>query len=257
MFAIGTGTGPYSVLDKVQCDVRFKHYNFEVSVNMTSSLVTINPLASSTHDMDPTSAAIGIGFGTIPQLVMRQVTFLLMVNTNLYTSVLGNMFLSNIMNVATARNGSVNDTSVILEGISSSLESMIDDILVGIGSAQLEIAGTTSGVIANATIATMRLGDFQYAVTVTVLNFLAVIVYLVECVCTRGWKGMPVFDHNDIASTGVIVVVSWGGPEVGDAVAAAHKVNGTLWLGDARNMAGGQTRMTLVNQRSLLGYVGA
>jgi hypothetical protein len=85
-----------------------------------------------------------------------------MVNTNLYTSVLGNMFLSNIMNVATARNGSVNDTSVILEGISSSLESMIDDILVGIGSAQLKIArrnssvvNATSGVIANATIATI------------------------------------------------------------------------------------------------------
>ncbi|KAJ7928259.1 hypothetical protein B0H13DRAFT_1860694 [Mycena leptocephala] len=195
--------------------------------------------------MDPTSAAIGIGFGTIPQLVMRQVTFLSMVNTNLYTSVLGNMFLSNIMNVATARNGSVNDTSVILE-----LESMIDDILVGIGSAQLEIAGgnssvvnATSGIIANATIATMRVGNFQHAVTVTVLNFLVVIVYLVECVRTRGWKGMPMLDYNDIAS--VIVVVSRSGPEVGDAVAAAHKVNGTLWLGDARNMAGGQTRMTL------------
>ncbi|KAJ7928246.1 hypothetical protein B0H13DRAFT_1860683 [Mycena leptocephala] len=70
MFAIATGTGPYTVLDKVQCDVRFKPYNFEVSVNMTSSLVTINPLASSTHDMDPTSAAIDIGFGTTPQLVM-------------------------------------------------------------------------------------------------------------------------------------------------------------------------------------------
>jgi hypothetical protein len=106
MFAIATGTGPYSVLDKAPCDVHFKPYNFEVSVNMTSSLVTINPLASSTHDMDPTSAAIDIGFGTIPQRVMRQVTFLSMVNTNLYTSVLGNMFLSNIMNVATARNGS-------------------------------------------------------------------------------------------------------------------------------------------------------
>ncbi|KAJ7912279.1 hypothetical protein B0H13DRAFT_1874956 [Mycena leptocephala] len=154
------------------------------------------------------------------------------------------------MNVATARNGSVNDTSVILEGISSSLESMIDDILVGIGSAQLEIAGrnssvvnATSSVIANATIATMRLGDFQYAVAVTVLNFLVMIVHLVECVCSRRWKGMPVFDYNDIAS--VIVPVSRGGPEVGDAVAAAHKVNGTLWLRDARNMAGGQTRVTL------------
>jgi hypothetical protein len=89
----------------------------------------------------------------------------------------------------------LNDTSVILEGISSSLESMIDDILVGIGSAQLEIAGrnssvvnATSGIIANATIATMRVGDFQYAVTATVLNFLVVIVYLVECVRTRRWK---------------------------------------------------------------------
>ena len=215
MFAIATGTGPYSVLDKVQCDVRFKPYNFGVSVNMTSSLVTINPLASSTHDMDPTSATIDIGFGNIPQLVMRQVTFLSMVNTNLYTSVLGNMFLSNIMNVATARNGSVNDTSVILEGISSSLESMIDDILVGIGSAQLEIAGrnssvvnATSGVIANATIATMWVGDFQYAVAVTVLNFFGVIVYLVECVRTRGWKGMPVFDYNDIASVIVVVCIT-------------------------------------------------
>lgn len=101
--------------------------------------------------------------------------------------------MSNIVNVATVQNSSVNDTSVILEGISTALESMIDDILVGFASAQPEIAGRNTSVVnatvdalTDVTIATMRMGKFQYVVGIAALNFLIVAVYFVECGRTRG-----------------------------------------------------------------------
>ncbi|KAJ7113213.1 hypothetical protein C8R44DRAFT_882218 [Mycena epipterygia] len=235
MFGIAAGTGPYNVLNNIQCDVNFTPHNFEVAVNISSSLIT------------------GIGFGVIPQSMLRQVTYLSMLNNNLYDSVLGNVFLSNIENVATVHNASTNNTSVILEGISTSLESMIDNLLVGVASAQLEIAGSqvqntaarnaTTSAATSVTVPAMRLGKFQYVVAITTLNFLIVVVFLGECLRTRGWKGMPLFDYNDIAS--VVVAASKGGRELGDAVVVAHKADGTTWSGDPGEMAGGKTRMTL------------
>ncbi|KAF8162244.1 hypothetical protein K438DRAFT_1775950 [Mycena galopus ATCC 62051] len=235
------------VLDKVQCDVNFAPYNFEISVNSTNALISVTPLASSTRDMDPTSID---GSGIIAEMVMRQVTFLSMINTNLYTSVLGNVFMSNIVNVATVQNSSVNDTSAILEGISTARESMIDNILVGFASAQLEIAGGNMSVVnatvdalTDVTIATMRIGKFQYVVGIAALNFLIVAVYFGECGRTRGCRGLPPFDYTDIAS--VMVAVSRGGGELGKCVTRAHKVAGSGWLGDAGGMAGGEKRITL------------
>ncbi|KAF8188896.1 hypothetical protein K438DRAFT_1972079 [Mycena galopus ATCC 62051] len=123
IFAIATGNGSYDVLDKVQCEVHFTPFTFDVFVNMTSLAITVIPLVNSTIDMDPTSSQFGAQLGVIPQIIMRQVTFLSMMNTNLYTSVLGTVFMSSIANVAAARNTSTNDTATIMEAISTSLES--------------------------------------------------------------------------------------------------------------------------------------
>jgi hypothetical protein len=127
---------------------------------------------------------------------------------------------------------------------------MIDDILVGFASAQLEIAGRNMSVVnatvdalTDVTIATMRMGKFQYVVGIAALNFLIVAVYFGECGRTRGWRGLSLFDYTDIAS--VMVAVSRGGGELGNCVTRAHKVVGSVWLGDAGGMAGGEMRMTL------------
>ena len=56
MFAIATGNGQYNTLDKVQCEAHFIPHIFQVSVNISSSVIQVNPLANSTNDMDPSAA---------------------------------------------------------------------------------------------------------------------------------------------------------------------------------------------------------
>jgi hypothetical protein len=46
-FAIATGNGPYNVLDKIQCEVHFTPFTFDVFVNMTSLSITVTPLVNS------------------------------------------------------------------------------------------------------------------------------------------------------------------------------------------------------------------
>ncbi|KAJ7212270.1 hypothetical protein GGX14DRAFT_622866 [Mycena pura] len=246
IFAIATGNGPYDVLDKVQCEAHFTPFTFDVFVDMTSLAITVTPLANSTIDMDPTSSQFGSQLGAIPQLIMREVTFLSMMNTNLYTSALGNAFMSSIANVAAMWNTSMNDTATIMEAISTSLESMIDDILVAYGSAQLEIGGAQLASMATETttkqiLPAMRIGSFQY---VGAVNVLILGIYLAELLRTRGWRDMPVFDYNDIFS--VVVAASRGGRELGDAVVEAHTFVGTLLSSSTRALAWSFAEYTVV-----------
>ncbi|KAJ7768073.1 hypothetical protein DFH07DRAFT_954640 [Mycena maculata] len=174
IFAIATGNGSYNVLDKVQCEVHFTPFMFDVFVNMTSLAITVTPLASSTVDMDPTSSQFGPELGAIPQNMMRQVTFLSMMNTNLYTSALGAVL------------------STIMEAISTSLESMVDDILVAYGSAQLEIGAVQAASMATETptqqiLPAMRIGSFQYVVAVVAVNVLVVGTELAEWLGRMAW----------------------------------------------------------------------
>ncbi|KAJ7198998.1 hypothetical protein GGX14DRAFT_401629 [Mycena pura] len=257
MFGIATGTGEYTVLDRVQCEAFFTPQDFQVSVNMTSSLITVTPLGNSTVDIDPSAPTYGAGFGLIPQFIVDQVTYLSQGITGIYSSAMGDTFISNIQNAALAHNSSVNDTSIVLEGISSSLESMIDDLLLSVASAQLEIAWNDSAVADSAntaftdvTVAAMRVGTFPYVVIIATLNFLIVAIYLVEFARTRAWRGLPLFDYTDIAS--VVVAVSRGGQELGASVASAHQNKGIVWKGDSGNMEGADTRMTLRSHHAIL-----
>jgi hypothetical protein len=249
MLAVATGNGTYDVLDKIQCDIHFTPSIFGVLVDTTAAVISVTPLGNSS-DIDPTSANYGAGFGVIPQTALTGITSFSMTNTDLYTSVLGNVFLSNIADIAMARNTAPTDASVVLEGMEASLESMLDDILVGFSSAQLQIAGknasapnSTIGSATTVTMAAMRVGKLPYLIGVSVLNFLVVAVYLFECFRTRHWRGMPLFDHNDIAS--VVVAASKGGTALGDAVLGVHREKWEPWTGNSGRMRGGQTRIRL------------
>ncbi|KAJ7117623.1 hypothetical protein C8R44DRAFT_567196, partial [Mycena epipterygia] len=223
MFAMAAaGPGIYSTLDKVQCEAYFIPQMFQVLVNVTTSLITVNPVANSTLDMDPSSATYGAGLGWLVQFILQQVTQFSTGGTGIDSSPLGDSFLSNIQNVALANNASINDTSVIMDGISSSLESIIDDLLLGMASAQIEIAWNNSGVVeatttaaTTVTVPAMGLGNLQYVVIIATLNFLVVVVYFLEFVRTRAWQGLPLFDYNDIAS--LVVAVSRDGQQISAA----------------------------------------
>ncbi|KAJ7636332.1 hypothetical protein FB45DRAFT_828647 [Roridomyces roridus] len=225
IFAFATGDGPYNVLNQVQCEVQFNPSKFDVSVNMTSRAINVTLLPeSSVEDMDPTSSQFGVGLGSIAQLTMRQVTFLSMMNTNLYTSALGTVFMTSIENLATEHSTAVNDTDTVMAAVAASLESMIDDVLVGIGSAQLEIGALSSSSMITAVstqqiLPAMRIGERRYIAAIGALNALVLCIFLVELWRTRGWLALPVFDYNDLPT--VVMAASRGrdgGEKMGDGL---------------------------------------
>ncbi|KAK7036333.1 hypothetical protein R3P38DRAFT_3184115 [Favolaschia claudopus] len=227
-FAIATGDGVYSTLNKTQCEAVFIPQRFQISVNMTTSLITVEPIGNSSVEVDPSSGTYGMGLGLLPQWIIIQATYLSRGITGPFTSALADAFISNTENVALAQDASANDTSIILKGTSTALESIIDDLLVQIASAQLEIAWRDSGVLDAATststlvtVAAMRLGTLQYIILAASLNFLIVLVYVEELIRTRAWHGLQAFDYTDIVN--VIVAVSRGGENIALAVTAEQK----------------------------------
>ncbi|KAJ7161778.1 hypothetical protein C8R43DRAFT_1233401 [Mycena crocata] len=250
MFATATGNKTYNALDKVQCETQFIPQIFQVSVNISSCVIQVEPIANSTTDMDPSAATYGAGLGLIPRGIVAAISSLCSTTTALYNSAMGDSFISNIQNVATTRNASVDDTSVILDGVSTALESMIDDVLLAWASAQIEIAwkqndvtAATTTTVPTVTIATMHVGKFLYVAIVAAVNFLIVAAYFVELLRTRAWRGMPVFDYNDVAS--MAVAASMGGTQLGAAVAFAHENVGNAWTGAPGEMEGANAKISL------------
>lgn len=130
MIATGnTQNGTYLALNQTQCSVEFIPTLFDVSVNLSSSVITVYRAASA-PDMDPTAqhsakftawrchtlpdtlasfqnstAGCGIytaqgqpGLGNIGTRALRQLNDLSVLDTSLHTSSLGEMFLSLIQN---------------------------------------------------------------------------------------------------------------------------------------------------------------
>ena len=83
----------YGFLDKVQCEVAFTARQFHVVVDTKQKFITVTKGNSLSTDeevqFDPTTAISGSGLGLIVQRAMRQVMTLAMINTSVYTSVLG------------------------------------------------------------------------------------------------------------------------------------------------------------------------
>ncbi|CAD6572545.1 MAG: hypothetical protein ASARMPRED_005446 [Alectoria sarmentosa] len=130
MIATGnTQGGPYLTLNQTQCSVAFIPTLFDISVNLSSSVITVDR-ADSAPDMDPTAqpnatftawrchtlldtlaslenSTTGCGnytaqgqpgLGNIATRALRQLNDLSVLDTSLHTSSLGEMFLSLIQN---------------------------------------------------------------------------------------------------------------------------------------------------------------
>ncbi|KAK6981541.1 hypothetical protein R3P38DRAFT_2808021 [Favolaschia claudopus] len=248
-FAIATSDGEYSTLNQTQCEATFVPQRFQILVNMTSSLITVEPIGNSSVEIDPSSVTYGTGLGLLPQLIILQATYLSRGISGPYTAALADAILSNTENVALAQNASANDTRIILKGTSTALESILDDLLVQIASAQLEIAWRDSGVSNAATststlvtVAAMRLGTLRYIILAASLNFLIMLIYVEELIRTRAWRGLQEFDYTDLSN--IIVAVSRGGNDIALVVTAEEKEHNILPQ-NLNHTVGGDTKLLL------------
>jgi hypothetical protein len=210
LFAIAAGQTPgnYTILNTTQCEVIFTPSQFRVSVSTTDRLINVTLQNATAPDMDPTTAKGKSGLGVIAQTVMRSQTLLSMINTSLYTSVLGNMFISNINNAQAAQAAGfipkdLDSKSVALHAIEQSLESLIDDTLLAYSSAQLYQmmeTHTAKPVEVEARINAIRIGKNIYIILTATINFIIVAMFLEETIRTRGWAKLQRFDFRNLSS---------------------------------------------------------
>jgi hypothetical protein len=229
--AVGETPGPYTSLQNIQCEATFTPMNFSVNVNTDELVTTVTPVGPA-DDIDPTSSITGPGQGVLIQETMMSLTQVSMINTDSYTSIVGDAFLSEIANVAVATNAPLNGTAAVMTGMARAFESMIDDILSAYSSAQLMIAGSDrpetsrTATDVSAAINAVQFGDRKYIYTILVLNGSLILLLAVEAIRTRVWRDLPAFDSRDVKS--VIVGSYIGSAGAGQTMIVSHAVSGNL-----------------------------
>ncbi|EON70093.1 hypothetical protein W97_09359 [Coniosporium apollinis CBS 100218] len=244
--AVGKKSGPYTSLKHIQCEVTFMPRNFSVNVDTDELVITVTPVGPA-DEIDPTSSITGPGQGVLIQETMMSLTQVSMINTDSYTSVVGDALLSEIANVAVATNAPLNGTAAVMNGMARALESMIDDILGAYSSAQLMIAGSDqpetsrTATDVSAAIRAVQIGNKEYIYAIMVINGLLILLFVAETIRTRGWRNLPAFDYQDIKS--VIV-----GSYIGSAGAGQTMIVSHAWKGDSSDTLAGAIQVQLVDR---------
>ena len=220
----------YAKLNKTQCSITLTPALFAVRVNTTSKIITVDRKPDPATDINPA--------GRIACSSSRVVVQLCLINTSLYTSTLGDMFVSNIESVRSQKNTSTNDTEDTMAGISESLTFIIDDALLAYGSAQLMIAQDSTIVTAMVDFRALRVGDRKYINAIGIFNLCIVLLFLMATLLTNGWKGLLRFNYVDVKT--VVVGTSMGGNAIGIAAREVHQSKESVWTGDGADRIVGQ-----------------
>lgn len=237
LFSIAAGKN-YDYLNGMQCNVTFSPTNFSVNVNLTQRTIAVTPLPPHmpVKDINPDGGLINI--------TMRMLTSFSQQNAcNLYTSIIGSTFQSNIKNLNASRKATpnasrINNTAINLQGVEDSLNSMLDNVLLAYSSAQLMVAHDYYQVPTTALVLSVRVGEPKYIYSISTINFLVVLLFLLEAIRTKGWNGLKKFDFMDIKS--VVIGTSMGGTAIANAVRRAYAPDHGRWDGSAADSVAGK-----------------
>ena len=208
-YAIATGKA-YAAFNSTQCTVDFIPTNFAVSVNRTNSTIEVIPQdaldpAIATEDIDPTKSLVSITMRMLTSFSQHHAC-------DVYTSLVGNTFQSNVQSTNPRFDAATNSTwnqSQTLRSVEDTLTSMLDNSLLAFSSAQLMIANDTTPAKATVSLSAVRIGKSVYIYILAGMNFAILLLCLVESIRTRNWTGLSKFDYSNIKD--VIVSTSKGG----------------------------------------------
>jgi hypothetical protein len=255
--------GAYDTLNKVQCEVQFAPSVFRVdvdypakSINVTNIPFDLTPWGSK-GGMELNHRLIGLlpagnyAFGSgdfvdpsgaLRENAFMQLSYASVTMSSLYTSVLGNAFVSNYKSVARS-NGHANPTPAdILTGVQRSIEAVIDASLLSFGASQLLLAKETKPQGAEVASVVAKLGESRYVFAAFGLNTLLIFMFIFEIYSTKLWAAAPRFNVLDIKTALLI------GPRVQSASFSAM-IEG--WDGDATNRRIGMMRVKMMSCGSI------
>lgn len=269
------GGSNYFILNQTQCTVEFIPANFTIGVDVVQKVinVTVENNGTGIIDMDPTTSngrfsEYGClrenredcnyhmytgrrGLGLIASQVMKGITSLSRINTSLWTSVVGDALYDNIGSAKAAQSHNLTDPTLSdddlnLHAITTSVESIIDDILLGLSSSQIVIANSTKPTPAIAQVGAIRLGQASSIYAIAIVNLLLITLSVYELIRTHGWRHLRVFDYCDVKS--VIIATSLGGSAIAEYSNSEHKIAGVEWVGDPADRIAGNIQVKLAHE---------
>lgn len=119
----------------------------------------------------------------------------------------------------------------VLSGVEDTLTSMLDNSLLAFATAQLMIANDTYPVPAALSVSAIRIGSRAYIEITAAINFIIILVCILEPVRTQGWKDLSTFDPTDTKS--VTISASRGGSRVAEEARKLLERKGTGRVDDA------------------------
>ncbi|CZR51078.1 uncharacterized protein PAC_00953 [Phialocephala subalpina] len=225
----------YTSLNNTQCHVSMTPRHFTVRVSVKRGLIVVVPLNSSVQNGTNPRQIVNGAFTTVASLSN--------VASTKFTSAIGNMLKSNILNVNLQKQPGETNDGITLRGIAESMEVVTDDALVAYSSAQMMLADKSTQVPIAIIVKALSIGTGPYIYTVAGINAFILLLVTFEAVRARGWKGMPRFNYMSVKST--IVSSSMGGNEVGSKAEEAHKSAGQTWSGNANDRKNGDIAVRL------------
>ncbi|MCJ1358082.1 MAG: hypothetical protein MMC33_008080 [Icmadophila ericetorum] len=170
---------------------------------------------------------------------------------------------SNIANTQAAQSNGfaptdLNEEEINLLGIQTSLEVLVDAILVGFASAQFDIdPNGTLPIVMNATYAAIKLGDERFVVLTSVINLTTVLPFLVIglfFLLRDGGESTTEFDYNDLEN--LIIGISLRGVENAVTVNRKLRKEGTVWTGhSSADVKLGKLEVLLENKDRAAGLI--
>jgi hypothetical protein len=114
---------------------------------------------------------------------------------------------------------------------------MVDAILVGFSSAQYMIAGEANQgrnqVPMKATYAAIQFGEIPFIAIISVINALIALLFVVEVIRNRAWKGRTLFDYRDLK--GLVIGTSRRGLENKASMERRLDEKGEIWIADPKD----------------------
>ncbi|KAK4937875.1 hypothetical protein LTR10_021596 [Elasticomyces elasticus] len=244
--AVASGNFNYTELNQTQCDVVFTPTIFNVSVNVTSKLISVEPVLRSTLDIEPS--------GNLTSNVIDSLNLLSRMSNSHYVSILGDTLSLNVQNMQQKFNASNATDEIVTSAVADSFLAIIDDVLVAYGASQIvfseDMAPTTVVGFAEA----VRIGEPAYIYAMFAVNTIIILAMIFEAIRTKIWRGLLALDYADIKSA--IVSSSAGGLEIArihskeqDASASQTETSSCLKIGLAMSVTvPGVLAMTAVGQ---------
>lgn len=188
----GTDTWSFSDFDGMQCNINFRPETFSVFVNNTAKQITATPM----NDTSLSWPAYG-------DKVLDQVKTWLWALSYIDACVGGcqlgralRLNVNRLQNVTRSDNG-----ATISRGSEDFLASIVDNTIVTLLNTRM-VSGApqaTKKVDMAIGVPAFVFGDVKFVYLVVAINLIVTAIYVIECLRTRAWAGIPQLDITNVS----------------------------------------------------------